>query len=466
VLLDINKIAELRIMQRVKGVVSGYYNDYREMAKAAANWNGKAPGIYTTLNPVDTALLARARNRVCAGSLEATKDLEVTRRTFLPLDFDPVRVAGVSSTEQEHEAAITRAQECCEFLRKRGWPAPIVADSGNGAHLLFRIDLPNDKTAAELVKGCLQALAFRFDDEAVKIDCKVYNAARIWKVYGTLAAKGDNTSERPHRTSKLLTVPNELISVPIQELSQFADTAPSFEKSGKNTSAFDLGAWIRDHNVPVVASSPWEGGYRYILNPCPFNTDHDNRSAFIVQFKNGGIHAGCHHNSCLEKGWRDVRRIYEPGWEDRDDDSAVPTQFKLLSFRDFMDQPDENVSYCVEGLCPAGGMSLLCGKPKTGKSTLAHQLALAVATGSTFLGRQCSKGEVILLSHEGHSSRVKHHFASLGATGDESIHLSFDMAPSHATQKLGELLLQYPETKLVIIDTAQRFLRIKDLRML
>lgn len=461
VLLQINKIAELRIMHGAK-VISGYYDHYRAMAQVAENWNGKASGIYTTLNPVDSALLARARNRVTASPLETTKDGEVTRRTFLPLDFDPVRPSGISSTDQEHEAALTRAQDCCMFLQKCGWPEPVVADSGNGAHLLYRIDLPNDKGSAELVKRCLQALAFRFDDEAVKVDCKVFNAGRIWKAYGTLAAKGDSTSERPHRLSKLLTLPNGLISVPIQELSQLASTMPSSDQLGRNSSVFDLGAWIREHNVSVVASGPWQDGYRYILNPCPFNDAHDNRSAFILQFKNGGIHAGCHHNSCSGKGWRDLRHIFEPDWEDKDA-SAVPTDFKLLSFRDFMDQPDENVSYCVDGLLPDGGMSLLCGKPKAGKSTLAHQLALAVARGTSFLGRPCIQGKVILLSHEGHKSRVKHHFMSLGATGDEPILVYCDVAPAEATKKLAGLLEQYPDTKLVIIDTAQRFLRIKDL---
>ena len=34
-----------------------------------------------------------------------------------------------------------------------GWPAPVVIDSGNGAYLLYRIDLPNDDQATALVKA-------------------------------------------------------------------------------------------------------------------------------------------------------------------------------------------------------------------------------------------------------------------------------------------------------------------------
>jgi hypothetical protein len=59
----------------------------------------------------------------------------------------------------------------------------------------------------------LQALAARFDDERVKIDQKVANPARIWKLYGTVAAKGDHTADRPHRVSRLLEVPAEATAV-------------------------------------------------------------------------------------------------------------------------------------------------------------------------------------------------------------------------------------------------------------
>ena len=53
---------------------------------------------------------------------------------------------------------------------------------------------------------CLAALAFRFDDARVCIDQQVWNAARLLKVYGTMARKGDDTLDRPHRLSRLLEV--------------------------------------------------------------------------------------------------------------------------------------------------------------------------------------------------------------------------------------------------------------------
>ena len=110
--------------------------------------------------------------------------------------------------------------EVDSFLNEQGWPAPIIGDSGNGSHLDFLIDLPADDGG--LVHRVLKVLASMFDDEAVSIDTKVGNASRICKLYGTLAAKGAHTIDRPHRVSKLITIPTLLEVVPIELLQRLA----------------------------------------------------------------------------------------------------------------------------------------------------------------------------------------------------------------------------------------------------
>src|ERR1022692_1128084 len=101
----------------------------------------------------------------------------------------------------------------------QGWPDPIVGNSGNGAHCLYRVELPTSDgdlvkrclqglarstSDGDLVKRCLQGLARRFDDDLVKIDQAVFNPARIWKLYGTVSRKGDSVPERPHRLARIL----------------------------------------------------------------------------------------------------------------------------------------------------------------------------------------------------------------------------------------------------------------------
>jgi hypothetical protein len=206
------QVVELRLLnvqrgQRFSYTLSGYFDDYEKLAKTAAEASVDAQGVYITLNPVHPTLLARAANRlrVAGKDFPLTTDVEILGRQFLPIDFDPVRLAGISSTNEEHELAIARALQVRAELRADGWPDPIVGDSGNGAHLLYRIDLPANDSG--LIKQCLQALAFRFDDDRVKVDQAVFNPARIWKLYGSVSRKGDFLSDRPHRLARILEVP-------------------------------------------------------------------------------------------------------------------------------------------------------------------------------------------------------------------------------------------------------------------
>jgi hypothetical protein len=177
-------------------------------AQAAAALDArKAAGVYIVLNEINPALLARSPNKTSDHLEPTTSDGDIIRRRWLPLDFDAQRPAGISSSEDEHCAAEDVARKCAAWLSSRGWPAPILADSGNGAHLLYRIDLPNDEASAALVRDMLAAIAAQFESEAVKVDRTVFNAARIWKVYGTTARKGYDMPDGPHRFARLIEVP-------------------------------------------------------------------------------------------------------------------------------------------------------------------------------------------------------------------------------------------------------------------
>src|SRR5262249_31177609 len=142
-LLESDQVIEARILNTARGTVSGYFNDPGKLAAGVMRWNGKA-SVYFTINRVTRALLARANNRLVDYAKQTTSDADIARRLWLPLDFDPVRPAGISSTDMEHEAALTRSRACAAWLQSLGFQAIVIADSGNGAHVLVRIDLPND----------------------------------------------------------------------------------------------------------------------------------------------------------------------------------------------------------------------------------------------------------------------------------------------------------------------------------
>src|SRR5262249_2574123 len=158
------------------------------------------------------------------------------------------------------------ARQCRDWLSGMGWPAPVLADSGNGAHLNYRIELPNDAASVRLIQRCLQALELYFGDDVVVVDQSTFNAARIWKLYGTVARKGDNTPERPHRLSQLLDVPEALVQVPVDCLEALAALAPEEPPAAKSppnnghASPFDLERWITEHGLPVHRHGPWGNG--------------------------------------------------------------------------------------------------------------------------------------------------------------------------------------------------------------
>jgi replicative DNA helicase len=183
------------------------YDHLEDMAKEASRLSRISKGVYFTMNPLQPAILSRCTNRVkkaVSGDLAA--DANVLGRTWLLIDADPVRpVEGIPSTDEEKAAALEVIQNIRQWLRSENWPEGILADSGNGFHGLYHIDLPADDGG--LVERCLKALAKRFDTDRVKIDQKVFNPARICKLYGTFARKGDSTPERPHRQSCVIEAP-------------------------------------------------------------------------------------------------------------------------------------------------------------------------------------------------------------------------------------------------------------------
>lgn len=178
--------------------------------------------------------------------------------------------------------------------------------------------------ARVLVEGCLRVLDARFSDSVVKVGTSTCNASRICKLYGTRARKGDPTPERPHRVASILEEPEKLTPVPLEALEALdaeadADrshsTANREQKVGSRSSHhLNLQQWINEHGLDVEPPLPWKGGTRWIFPICPWNSEHRYRSAYIVQFANGAIAAGCHHNGCRGRDWQALRDLLEPGW--------------------------------------------------------------------------------------------------------------------------------------------------------
>lgn len=207
-LLVPGSVYELRCLGTKQGTASGYFSDYMELGVAAAQFSGQCDGVYVVLNPVLPRLIHRSPNRMRSWVKkgETSTDEEVIERRWLLIDFDPRRPSGLSATDEEKAHALDRAIAAREYLRERGTRGLVLANSGNGFHLLMPSVEPNDAAAKERSSQILRLLGKQFTDEKVIVDPTTFNAARLCKLYGTMACKGFASPENPHRVSSILEV--------------------------------------------------------------------------------------------------------------------------------------------------------------------------------------------------------------------------------------------------------------------
>jgi hypothetical protein len=305
---------------------AGYFSFESENAlvRAIQSVDGRAEGIYVVLNKLNPVLLARANNVLKGGLRNTTTDVDILERRWLYVDVDPIRPAGISSTDVEHQAALVRAMRIREFLAGRGWPEPIYADSANGAHLQYRLPKLPIARAGEMVKGSLQVLAARFNDSVVSVDEKTVNPARLCKLYGTLACKGDSMPDRPHRRSHILDAPEQLTAITLEALEALASEPVAPSRAGirhvplvshRSSARFDIVSWLAQSGLDIIKGpEPYNDGRRWTLRQCPFNPEHEK--PVVLELLNGALVYRCLHQSCAHNDWRALRRHLEPNYKD------------------------------------------------------------------------------------------------------------------------------------------------------
>ena len=147
-----------------------------------------------------------------------------------------------------------------------------------------------------------------------------------------------------------------------------------------------------------------------------------------------------------------------------------PVKFQLTfipPFSTFQEGEPTRIPFIVDGLLTEGGFSALGAKPKQGKSSLSRYLAVCIAKGVPFLGRDTVKGDVILISLEDPLNHVDNCLKMLGYddSTDSRIHIvtALPSTIAESISVLEEHLDKMPEVRLIIIDTLAKFIRVKDL---
>lgn len=305
---------------------SGFFYDYDTLWNAIQRFD-QSHNLYFVLNNIDNRCNAMPQMNQILRGVQTIQDKDITSRRWILLDIDTEKNhLPISSTDAEWQIAYKKTGDIWHYLLGQGFSQPIVCTSGNGLHLLFRIDdWKNNDENLKLVENFLKSLSALFSDENVEIDVKVGNAARITKLYGTVAKKGSNTVERPHRLSKIIYIPDEIKSTGREYFEKIASLLPHEENvrtstySIHNGENFNIDDFIREHNIEVAKDVTISGIRKIVLAECPFNNAHKAPDSAVFVMPNGALGFSCFHASCAQYSFKDFRLHYDPNAYDRKD---------------------------------------------------------------------------------------------------------------------------------------------------
>jgi hypothetical protein len=267
--------------------MSGFFNERRTLVKTAKvlSEDNAVKAVYWGLNDIDPMTIKYISNDVGKRQF-ATRTVNIASRQWMLIDVDPIRPKGQNSTDAEKAEALKVTTAVQDFLRTLKWPEPLMVDSANGYHSIYPVTLPVvDSTT---IKEALRILSWKFSSDGALVDTAVHDACRIVKVPGTVGRKGPDSTERPWRSSKLLSAPpisRRLSYVDLTSLRRYAPLPPPrISPTACKMSQGRLKDFFAQYAslFHVVGHRPLsDGSLHYYLNVCPFNdfAEHSNHTA-------------------------------------------------------------------------------------------------------------------------------------------------------------------------------------------
>jgi hypothetical protein len=479
-------------------------------AVEAVRWLGDDKGVYVTLNPVPATIGDRV-----------PKAADIVRRARLLIDIDAKRAdPDAMATEDEKAEAFRVASAILATLEGLGWPAPLIVDSGNGVHLVYAVDLPNDALSRQLLSRLLKALAAAHDTAAAVVDVKVHDARRITKLPGTWVRKGEDTPDRPHRLAKIQYAPERLEVVPVERLKELADWSDAPEPPGPvpvppsrdpwvmlaNTAgAGDLTRYVRkaiDAELSRLATSrpPAHGGEG--------RNNALNAAAFALATLDGWpeFHAGpvkAELRLVAERVGldpREIDRTIESGWGSGQakprprpapqggpvppavaavipvpygQDAVSVTGFSGRTYAHTLivrgsDIQPKVVHWLWQHRIPFGFLTLMAGRTSVGKSFATLDLAARLTSGGEIpLGNgECfERDRCLIISEDSHEYMLAPRLIEAGADMGRVSFMSWQAMASFTladAQMLDDTYHAAGQPKLVVIDPPTNFLGGKD----
>lgn len=318
---DNHELVEIRILDpETKRSYSGYFTDIETILREIKRY--EKSNLYFTLNVIDPACYSREQHdKISTRPKSTTSDHEILGRKWCLIDIDCEKPSDTNSTDEEKELAKEVVNNVYKFLRDEGFEKPVICDSANGFHLLYRQAMRNSPENTETMKNFLKVLDIYFSTDKVKIDCSTFNPSRICKLYGVISRKGSDTKDRPQRESKILRVPQEVRVTPNEYFEKVASYLPKPEKRDRSNNygaiTFDLDAFIQEHGIQVRNKVESRDYTKYVLEKCPFNESHSAPDSAVFKMRDGSFGFKCLHNSCQQYTFKDFRLHYDPNAYDR-----------------------------------------------------------------------------------------------------------------------------------------------------
>lgn len=321
-------VTEVRLVKTPKGTVSGLFTTDETGAEALVTELTElnlleTATCYSTINKISDTYIDRYKlvyglNKLIPYSTKTVKDDDISTLSLIMFDLDvKSKPANSSSTDDEKAAAKARLDGILKHLGDEGFPEPYyVTDSGNGYNFYYHIKFPNDTDHKILIKRFNNVIAGKFSDDVIDVDRVIVNPSRVAKLPGTMSVKGENTPERPHRQSCIITTNSDQpplteaqIQAYIDKYSQQEDTPKAVaapigtKKQSKKRRIIDVASYLDHYSISYRINQTILGGEtatKYELECCPFN-DHDNSyCSALIQFTDKSVVFKCFHNHCQQ----------------------------------------------------------------------------------------------------------------------------------------------------------------------
>jgi hypothetical protein len=463
-------VHEVRLL-RPSGIAIGYFDNFEVALRAVEGEPSQYKAAYFTLNPINQPTGISVNPQTLTPSRNAAGASDIGRRVALLVDLDPPRPAGMNSTETEKQEAREQAESVREYLRNRNWPEPMLCDSGNGWHLRYCIDLPNDDAATELVRGVLARLHQLFP----MVDLGNFDAPRLCKLYGSFARKGEHSEERPWRRSAIIEVGSDIAvtRAQLQELAAAPEQAAVTSKVD-DARVSDLLAFLEHYDVPVHSGPRAVPGGWQIEIECPWEHEHgsENTRDTVVSFIAGrGMGFKCFHSHCVDRHWREFRAELE---------KRKPTD--VYKFQDPPETPPEATkpvddwrvryhshgvmanapepTFLIEGILQNGAITAIAAPVGQRKTIIAANMVHACITGELLfdhfkvLNRPT---RVLYLCPEMGLFSFAKRIRNLGLMDYVGTTLFCQTMNSDERLRLKDLVPEELQGALVVVDTAVRF---------